>query len=109
MKRYKRKIFEDGFILEEMAMLDGFIQFISKNKKDFDIKSDNFVNQKGWESFKKFLKECMKYYQKRSSLDSYSKILEKEKIIYDKEWNNLDAEEQNKIELLAKKIDTMKI
>jgi len=121
MKRYKRKFtekyesfymkkdFGKGFVLEEMATVKGFDQFINKGKKDFKPDSEEIVNRKGWNEFQKFLKEVKKYHNKSSGLHLFFDIINQDKITQKLFWDSLSDEDQNRIIKLAKYLDDKKI
>ena len=101
-----RKNFGDGYVLEEMAALEGFITFLLKSKFDYIDGEDAYWERKDWKKFKKYLQEVLKFYRKRNpSLNNFEKIIDAEAKFYSGLWNPLDATEKENIKNLAKRLD----
>lgn len=100
-----RKDFGNGFANKEMVMIDKFIIFIRRSKKEFNSQIDNYFEHPDWEKFSKVITEILEHYRHNGDFLTFKTIINKEKDIYTSTWKSLSDDERTKIQILAERFD----
>jgi len=103
---YILKDYGQGYVFEFMSMLDGLVHFINKCKRNNSHGLNEHFEIEEFVAFKNYMKATRKYYSSRSSAKSFEEILQKEKRMFDMEWDRLPEESKYKIELMTRILDS---